>query len=163
MPAVARLSGLGSFLLIAGAVFLALRVLHVATPLFFPGTRPGPVVVASLDDARRHAGFAPLVPAYHPASLGERPVSLTVTLQPGPRIVIVWQGEHHLSLVQRRGGGAPDHPAISRPLGDVPDSRWWTEGPRHHLILKRGDLWVELVTDLPSRDLKRLADTLRPY
>lgn len=144
-------------------MLVVLRVLHVGTPLFFPGTRPGPVAVASLDDARRRAGFAPLVPAYRPASLGERPVSLTVTLQPEPRVAIVWQGEQHLSLVQRRGGGAPDHPPVSRPLAGVPDSLWWMEGSRHHLVLKRGELWVDMVTDLPSRDLKRLADTLRPY
>jgi hypothetical protein len=163
VPTLGRLRGLGSFLLIAGAVFVALRVLHVATPLFFPSTRPGPLAVASLDEARRRAGFTPLVPAYHPASLGERPVTLTVMLQPEPRVIIVWQGEQHLSLDQRRGGRAPDHPPAGRPLAGVPESIWWMEGQRHRLILRRGDLWVDVVTDLPSRDLKRLADTLRPY
>ena len=57
----------------------------------------------------------------------------------------------------------PAHPATAEPLLDVPDSTWWRDGPRLHLVLKRDEFWVEVDTDLPSRDLKRIADTLTPY
>ena len=158
-----RLSGLGSFLLIMGGALLVLRVAHVAVPFLFPAARPGPVVVASLDEVQRRAGFAPLVPAYRPVTLGERPASLTVTLGPHPTFSAVWQGDHYLSVTQRRGGPRPPRPPMSQPLSGVPDSEWWMEGPRHHLVLARGEFWVEVVTDLSSRDLRRIADTLGPY
>ncbi len=137
-----RLTGLGSFALIAAGVLLALRLLHVGVPLFFPDTRPGPFALTSLDEVRRRVGFAPLVPAYRPAALGDRP---------------------SLSLTQRRGGAVPAHPATGQPLPDVTDSTWWRDGPRLRLVLKRGEFWIEVETDLPSRDLKRIADTLTPY
>jgi hypothetical protein len=57
----------------------------------------------------------------------------------------------------------PPYPPISQPLLDVPDSTWWMDGPRCHLVLARGGLWIEIETDLPPRDLKRLADTLTRY
>lgn len=158
-----RLSGLGSFLLIVGGVLLVLRVVHLAVPAFFPAARPGPVVVATLDEAQRRLGFPPLVPAYRPATLGERPARLTVRLGPQPTFTAVWQGEHYLSVTQWRGGPRPPHHPLSQPLSGVPDSEWWMEGPRHHLVLVRGEFWVEVVTDLPSRDLRRIADTLGPY
>jgi len=158
-----RLTGLGSFALIAAGVLLALRLLHVGVPLFFPDTRPGPFALTSLDEVRRRVGFAPLVPAYRPAALGDRPSSLTVSLSPQPTFVIVWRGERYLSLTQRRGGAVPAHPATGQPLPDVTDSTWWRDGPRLRLILKRGEFWIEVETDLPSRDLKRIADTLTPY
>lgn len=158
-----RLTGLGSFALIFAGVLLVLRLLHVGVPAFFPETRPGPFTLTSLDDVRRRAGFAPLVPAYRPAALGDRPSSLTVFLSPQPTFVIVWRGEHYLSVTQRRGGVMPAYPATSQPLPDVTDSAWWRDGPLHRMVLKRGEFWVEVATDLPLRDLKRIADTLRPY
>lgn len=158
-----RLTGLGSFALITLGVLLGLRALHVGVPLFFPETRPGPFTLASLDEVQRRVGFAPLVPAYRPAALGDRPSRLTVTLSPEPTFVIAWRGERHLSVTQRRGGARPAHPASSQPLPDVPDSTWWRDGARLHLILRRGEFWIEVETDLPSRDLKRIADTLHPY
>jgi hypothetical protein len=135
-----RLTGLGSFALIAAAMLLGLRVLHVGIPLFFPETRPGPFALSSLDDVRRR-----------------------VVLSPQPTFVIAWRGEHYLSVTQRRGGAMPAHPATAEPLLEVPDSTWWRDGPRLHLVLKRDEFWVEVDTDLPSRDLKRIADTLTPY
>ena len=158
-----RLSGLGSFALIAAAMLLGLRVLHVGVPLFFPDTRPGPLALGSLDDVRRRVGFAPLVPAYHPVALGDRPSTLTVALTPRPTFVIAWRGEHYLSLTQRRGGAMPAHPSTAEPLPDVSDSTWWRDGPLLHLILRRDEFWIEVETDLPSRDLKRIADTLTPH
>ena len=158
-----RLTGLGSFALIAAVILLGLRVLHVGVPLFFPDTRPGPFALGSLEDVRRRVGFAPLVPAYHPAALGDRPSSLTVALSPRPTFEIAWRGERYLSVTQRRGGDMPAHPSTAEPLPDVPGSVWWQDGPLLHLILKRDEFWVEVETDLPARDLKRIADTLTPY
>ena len=158
-----RLRGLGSFALIAAGLLLVLRLLHVGVPLFFPDTRPGPFTLASLDEVQRRVGFAPLVPAYRPEALGARPSSLTVTLSPQPTFVIVWRGEHYLSVTQRRGGAMPAHPAGSQPLPDVADATWWRDGSQHRLALKRGEFWIEVATDLPSRSLMRIADTLTPY
>ncbi len=94
--------------------------------------------------------------------------SLRSSLPIGPRRSatdrrIVWRGERYLSLTQRRGGAVPAHPATGQPLPDVTDSTWWRDGPRLRLVLKRGEFWIEVETDLPSRDLKRIADTLTPY
>jgi hypothetical protein len=160
---VGRLKGLGSFVLIAGGILLLLRLFHVGVPVFFPETRPGPFTLSSLDEVQRRVGFAPLIPAYRPVELGDRPSSLTVILHPRPTFVIRWRGERQLAVTQRRGGPMPAHPPASRPLPDVPDSTWWRDGALHRLVLRRGELWVEVETDLPARDLKRLADTLHPY
>lgn len=158
-----RLKGLGSFVVIASAVFVGLRALHVGVPLFVPNARPGPFTLASLDEVPRLAGFAPIVPAYHPASLGDRPAGITVWLSPQPTLAVEWKAEHTLRLTERLGGAMPDHAPIGRPLADVPDSTWWQDGARCHLVLKRGDLWIELETDLDLRDLRRFADTLSRY
>ncbi len=157
-----RLRGLGSFALITAGLLLALRLLHVGVPLLVPGTRPGPFALARLEDVRPRVGFAPLVPAYRPASLGDRPATLTVSLSPRPTFVIVWRGERYLSLTQRQGGGEPSQPPTSQPLPEVADSAWWRDGAVNHLVLRRGEFWIEVETDLPPRDLKRIADTLTP-
>ncbi len=160
---MARLKGLRSFLFIAGVLAIGLRGLHLGIPLIFPDARPGPFALSSLDEARRLTGFAPLVPGYHPVSLGIRPESLTVTRSPYPSLVVVWRGERRLSITQQLGGTMPEHPPTAQPLADVADSLRWSDGTAHHVLLRRGELWITIDTDLPSRDLKRLADTLRPY
>lgn len=158
-----RLSGLPSFLVVIAAMAGLLRLLHVGAPALFPETRPGPLVVDSLDAVERRAGFRPLVPAYRPASLGERPPTLTVSPHPQPTVLMVWRGEHYLTVSQRRGGAPPATAGASRPLLEVPDSRWWSEGAVNHAVLRRGALWVVIETDLPPRDLQRLARTLHPW
>jgi hypothetical protein len=155
-----RLKGLGSFVVIAVVIFAGLRGLHVVVPLFVPNARPGPFTPAGLEDVSRYAGFAPVVPAYRPASLGDRPASLTVWLSPRPTFAITWTGEHSLSLIQRQGGSMPDHPPTSQPLSGVPESQWWQDGPRCHLVLKHREFWIEITTDLEPRELRRFADTL---
>lgn len=156
-----RLKGLLSFVLIAAVVLLVLRLAHVGVPILFPETRQGPVAVASLDEARRRLGFAPIVPAYHPAALGDRPTSIAVLLSPVPTVIVVWrEGDEYLSVTQRRGGPKPDHPPLAEPLTDVPDSTWWMAGSQNHLIIWRVGFWIEMATSLPARDLKRFADTL---
>jgi hypothetical protein len=159
-----RLIGLRSFATTTVVVLAVIRVLHVGVPLIFPDTRPGPAPVASLDDVQRRVGFAPLLPAYRPAALGAKPASITVSFRPRPTFAIVWRGDgQYLSLTERQGGDRPEAPPISQPLDGVADSAWWMEGSQCHLVLAHGGLWIEIDTDLPSRDLKRLADTLTRY
>ena len=159
-----RVRGLGSFAVIALTVMILLRVVHVSTPLAFPSTRLGPIVVASVDDARRLTGFEPAVPAYRPALLGDRPASMTVLLSPRPVFAIAWRASgEYLSVTQRRGGPRPEVPPVSAPLADVPDSAWWMDGANSHLVLQRGEFWIELETSLPRSELKRFADTLGRY
>jgi hypothetical protein len=156
-----RLKGLLSFALIAAAVLLGLRALHLSLPVLFPATRQGPLAVRDLDEARRRVGFGPIVPAYHPSALGDRPTSISVLLSPEPTVIVVWrQGSEYLSVTQKRGGAKPDHPPLAVPLVDVADSTWWTAGAQNHLIVWRVGFWIEIATSLPARDLKRLADTL---
>ncbi|HET9270063.1 MAG TPA: hypothetical protein VFO31_17935 [Vicinamibacterales bacterium] len=158
------MTGLRSLIVIIAVVFGALRLAHVGIPLVFPEARLGPVAIASLDDVRRQAGFAPILPAYRPASLGDRPVSMTLTFSPWRTLTVVWQsGPESLTITQRRGGPKPAEPPLARPFEDVPDSTWWTDGARSHLILARGDFWIAIETSLPVRDLRRFADTLREF
>jgi hypothetical protein len=158
-----RLRGFGSFVAIAVGALLLLRLLHVGVPLFVPGVRPGPFLFASLNEVEPRVGFRPVLPAYHPASLGEEPVTITGRLIPRPTLEIVWRGERFLSVTQQRGGGMPDHPPVSQSLEGMPDSRWWQVGDRSHLVVQYEDFWIAVATDLPTRDLRRIADTLTPY
>ncbi len=160
---MARLKGVPSFVLIVAVALGVLRVVHVAVPLIFADTRLGPFEIGSLDEVERRVGFRPLVPAYRPRTLGEESPRLTGARSPYATVVMVWRGERHLAISERRGGGAPDHPPTSRPLTGVADSLWWSEKGVHHAILQREGLWVSIETDLPAGDLRRLADTLTPY
>jgi hypothetical protein len=160
---VARLKGIGSFLVIAAGVLIALRGLHAGVPLVVPGARPGPFTFAALDEVSVRMGFAPLVPAYRPASLGERPVEIAGWFAPEPTVRIVWQGERRLAVTQHRGGDPPARPPVARELAGHPGSRWWEDGVGVRLVLERDGIWVSIETDLPVRDLRRLADTLTQY
>ncbi len=159
-----RLKGLFSFALITAGVLLALRVIHVAVPAVFPGTRQGPITVTSLDEVRRLAGFQAMLPAYRPATLGNQPISMTVVLSPRPVFTVVWRdGGQYLSVIQRRGGAMPSRPPLSQPLRDVPESTWWADRSGSHLILARDEFWIEIATSLPPSELRRFADTLTRY
>jgi hypothetical protein len=159
-----RLKGLLSFVLITAGVLVGLRLLHLGAPFVFPSTRLGPIPITSLDEVRPRVGFAPMLPAYRPAELGDQPTRMSVTLSPRPTFEIVWeQGAGYLSVTQRQGGPMPPHPPLSQPLTDVPESFWWTTGARSHLVLSRGGFWIEVETSLPTRDLRRFADTLTQY
>ena len=161
---MARLKGFGSFVFVAAAVLIGLRLLHLAVPLVFPNARQGPIAIASLDDVRRRVGFTPILPAYRPATLGSQPASMTVQLFPAPTFAIVWrEGDQYLSVTERQGGARPEHPPLAGPLAGVPDSTWWTDGSRRRAIVARGGVWIELETNLPERELRRFADTLAPY
>lgn len=159
-----RLRGLGSFLLVTLVVLGGLRLVHLTVPLIFPSTRLGPIAVSDLGDVRRLAGFAPLLPAYRPATLGLRPTSMTVILSPRPTFSVTWQdGGEFLTVTQYQGGARPAQSPVSAPLTDVPDSEWWMDGERCHLVLERGAFWVEIQTSLARSELKRFADTLSPF
>jgi hypothetical protein len=160
---MARLTGVPSFVLIVAVVLGLLRLVNVAVPLIVPEARPGPFAMAGLDEVEQRVGFAPLVPAYRPRALGEEPPHLTGARGPYASLVMTWRGERHLVIVERRGGPAPDHPPTSRPLPAVADSLWWSEGGVHHALIRRDELWITIETDLPSGDLRRLADTLTAY
>lgn len=161
---MARLKGLPAFLLITAAVFVALRGLHVAVPLVFPTTRQGEIIVMRLEDVQSQVGFAPLVPAYRPAVLGDQPPRITIQLSPTPTFEIEWRGpEHDLLVSQRRGGPSPVMAPLARPLDDVPNATWWVAGQRSHLVLQRDGFWIEIETSLPPRELRRFADTLTAF
>ena len=159
-----RLKGLPSFTLVAAIVLIGLRIVHLAVPVLFPDTQPGPIAVASLDEARQRTGFSPIVPAYHPASLSAEPTSITVVFAPSPTLIVVWRaGPDYVSVTERRGGPKPAAPPAAVPLAGVPESSWWTSGAEHHLVVARVGVWIEITTNLPSGDLRRLADTLTVY
>jgi len=156
-------TGLRSLVVIVAVVFGALRLVHVALPLVFPDTRQGPLAIATLDEVRGQAGFAPLLPAYRPAALGERP-SVTLTYTPWPTVAVVWrQGDQFLSVTQRRGGPRPAHPPLARQFEDIAGSLWWTDEAGSHLILAHDNFWMQIETSLSARDLRRFADTLAEY
>lgn len=161
---MARVRGLFSLVLITACVMGVLRVVHVSIPMVFPQTRQGPIDVVTPDQLHRLAGFAPLLPAYRPALLGEQSSSMTFTYHPQPTIVTVWRaGGHFLSVTQQKGGPMPDHPPLAQPLDAVPGSTWWTDGERSQVILERGEFWILIRTSLPARELTRFVDTLTPY
>lgn len=161
---MARVKDLTSFLLITGAVFAGLRGVHLVVPAVFPETRQGPVAVARLEDVRRQVGFAPIVPAYRPEILGDHPGDITIRFSPVPTFRTVWRGaQHDLTLTQQQGGPGPDIPPWARPLDGLPDALWWTAGGRSYLVIRRDQFWIELDTSLPSRELRRFADTLTTY
>lgn len=161
---MARLRGFLSFVIIAGTVFGAVRLVHVGVPLVFPNTRSGPIAVASLDDVEQRLGFAPLIPAYRPEALGAGPTSMTVSFRPRPAFAIVWrQGDEMLSVTQWEGGPRPEVAPLSRPLKNVASSSWWTDASRAHLVVARDGCWITIETTLPPKDLPRLADTLTRY
>lgn len=159
-----RLKGLPTFTLIAAAVLIGLRILHLTVPVLFPGTQPGPIALASLDEVQQRTGFSPIVPAYHPASLGADPTSITVVFATKPTLIVVWrQGNDYLSLTQWRGSPKPGAPPTAGALPGVADSTAWSSGTEHHLIVARVGFWIELITNLPMSELKRFADTLTVY
>lgn len=161
---MARLKEIASFLVITAVVFVVLRGLHLVVPIVFPETRQGPITVERLEDVRRQVGFAPLLPAYRPAILGDHPGEMTIELSPVPTFRTVWRGqEHDLMLTHRRGGPDPVTPPLARPLEGVPNAKWWIAGGRSYLVISRDEFWIELDTSLPSRELRRFADTLTAY
>lgn len=160
---MARWRGVLSLLVIAGALFLLLRALHLGIPVVYPKVLQGPFSLESVAEVEEYAGFSPLVPFYRPAALGSAPVIVTVYRRPRPRVTILWQGERLLVVEQTRGGEPPPRPASARPLPGAAEAAWWREGRTHHVVTRSRGLWVEIRTDLPEQDLHRIVATLRPW
>ena len=165
---MSRLRGVASLLVIAGVLFLALRALHLGIPLLYPRVLRGPFSLGSLAEVEEYTGFPPLVPFFRPEVLGEQPVHVTVTRPPAAELVVFWQGERFLYLAERQGGGSPPVPPDARSWilrGPAAEgtNRWWRQGRTVYAVGRRGDLWIELRTDLSDDDARRVLETLRPY
>lgn len=156
-----RLKGIGSFLLITGVVFLGLRLLHLGIPMFYSGGPTGPVHLDNLADVARYTNFSPSLPTYWPEQLGASPVRITVTRRPTPRVEMVWNAEASLTMEQQQGGAPPAYPARAEPFPGQVGSHWWREGELHRVLLQRNELWIEIGTDLPFDDLRRLLSSFR--
>ena len=57
---------------------------------------------------------------YRPEVLGTRPVHITVTRRPQPKLVVFWQAEHFLYLSEQRGGGRRAPPPTSAQPNPLP-------------------------------------------
>jgi hypothetical protein len=159
---MARLKGFWPFLGYTVGLFVALRLIHLVVPMLHPELHRGPYRVARIEEAPRHLGFSPLMPYYRPQRLGFRPVEITITQQPAPRVVLAWQGDNFLRLTEQRGTPYPV-PAQSRPLDSRPGAHWWRDGETLHAVLEVQGIGITVETDLPERDFQRVVDTLRPF
>lgn len=158
-----RLKGLVSFAVIATLFFVALRLLHLVVPIFYPRVLSGPFSIDEVGAVEEYTGFSPHVPFYRPQVLGTRPVTITVTRRPHPKVTIFWQGEHFLVLSEQKGGPQPPRPLETWPLPRHPDTAAWREGATQWVQLERDGLWIEVRTDLSLTDVERIVDSLRPY
>jgi len=160
---VDRLKGIGSFVIVLVLLLLALRVVHLGVPIFYPRVLAGPFSLDSFGDIERYAGFSPLLPFYRPEYLGVKPVNITVTRRPYPKAVVFWHADHFLYLAEQQGGQRPPQRMREAPLPGHPEASWWREGETRMVVLQRDGLWIELRTDLSLRDVQRIVDSLRPY
>jgi hypothetical protein len=157
-----RLRPVGSFLLLALVLLLGLRLLNMAAPVFFPEVLSGPFRLDSTDAASRYIDFEPLLPYFRPEELGARPVSIVASRRPYPRLVVVWRGNRFLSLSERAGGPEPRLPAAAVLLPGRPAANVWRDGGAHRAVARRGNVWIEIETDLTLRDVRRILDSLSP-
>jgi len=160
-----RLKGLVSLLVVAGIVLAILRVIHLGLPLVYPQVLRGPFSLDAVADVEEYSGFSPLVPFYRPQVLGQKPINITVKRGLEPEVTIFWQGDHFLYLHERRGGPRPPVPETARPVEGAPDHETvsWRQGRTTYAQTRRGEIWVELRTDLGENDVRRILDTLRAY
>jgi hypothetical protein len=152
-----------SLVLVAGGVFLGLRLVHLAIPVFYPQVLSGPFSVDRFEEVERYSGFSPLTPYYRPELLGERAVNITVSRRPEPAVVVFWQGERFLRLTQRLGGPSFPPGRGARPVPGRPDATWWMEGKTRFVVLDQDGLRLELRTDLALEDTARVVRTLRRF
>ncbi len=147
---------------LAALFFAGLWVVHLTVPIFYPEALRGPFVVASIEDAERYCGYSPLTPFYRPEILGRSPISITVTRRPHGKVVIFWHGERFLYLAQEHDEKRDVHRSDRRSFPGHAETAWWREGSAHHLQFRRGDLWLEMRTNLDEIDIGRILETLRP-
>lgn len=159
---MSRLGGFASFVLIVALFWFALRLVHLLVPLAYPVVLQGPF---SLDDAaavEQYCGFSPLVPFYRPEVLGESPINITAYRRP-PRVVFFWQGGRFLRIEQTLAGEMPEVPADAVPFAGLDDAVSWQRGEAVHAVARIEPFVVELRTDLPIEDARRILDSMRPY
>lgn len=163
-----RFRGIASLLVLLGVVFLLLRALHLGVPLLYPQVLRGPFSLEGIAEVEAYTAFSPLLPFFRPEALGPRPVLVTASRPPRPRAVVFWQAERFLYLEQERGGRPPPIPANARswtlrgPAAEG-ENHWWRQGRTVHAVARRGELWIEVRTDLPPDDARRVVETLRPH
>lgn len=154
-----RLSALARFALALLLVVAGLRLVHRLVP--DPSAQ---LRVATFGEARAAAGFVPWLPAYHPLALGGAPEAMVVRRERGrPRtLVLDWRGERRLRL-EERGAAAGEALPEGAPL-DAPGAGgvWWPEGDERVAVVLAGGLRLELRTDLPLGELRRMVRTLHP-
>lgn len=165
---MSRLRGIASLLVIAAVLFLALRAIHVGIPLVYPRVLRGPFSLDGLAEVEEYTGFSPLVPFFRPQALGQEPVHVTVTRPPRAEVVVFWQGDRFLYLEERDGGSGPPVPENARSWSlegpaAAGENHWWRQGRTVYAVTRRGDLWIEVRTDLSDDDARRIVETLRPY
>jgi len=160
---VDRLKGVGSFVIVLVLLLLAMRVVHLGVPIFYPKVLAGPFSLTGFDEVEEYSGFSPYLPFYRPEHLGVTPGNITVTRRPYPRVVVFWHAEHFLYLAEQQGGQRSPQRMREAPLPGHPEASWWREGDTQMVVLQRDGVWIELRTDLSLRDVQRIVDTLRPY
>lgn len=165
---MSRLRGIASLLVIAAVLLVVLRAIHVGIPIFYPRVLRGPFSLGDLAEVEQYTDFPPLVPFFRPQSLGPKPVHVTASRPPHAEVVVFWQGERFLYLEERAGAAAPPVPENARTWGlegpaAAGEHHWWRQGRTIYAVTRRGDLWIELRTDLSDDDARRVLETLRPY
>lgn len=160
MGATSQAKNLFSFVVILGVIWGVLRVVNLVIPMAYPGVLQGPFSLDDPSDVEEYAGFSPLVPYYRPELLGQRPILVTARRRP-PQVVIFWQGEHFLYLEEELDGDLPPIPEDAEPLLGDTNAVWWRDGSTVHAAATIERFAVELRTDLPPQEARRILDTLR--
>lgn len=158
---MARLKGLVSLLAITVGVLLALRLLHLALPLVYPPSNPGPFVLNRVEQVAAYAGFEPYVPFYRPELLGTQAPRIVVTRVEFAQVTMSWSGRHSLEIVQRLAATRPRVPAAALPMEGVDEVQWWADGPSTSAMAWRGGVAVALRSDLPREQLRRVILSLK--
>lgn len=157
-----KTKGIPSLIAIVVVIWGLLKATHVLLPLLQPQVLPGPFDVSSLGEVEEITRFSPLVPAYHPASLGGDPVRIVAQREPEPMVTILWRSERFLELIERPVRGRFESPDDAVPVPGEPAWRVWRRGGATHLARARDGVQIELRTNLSRDDAIRIASTLLP-
>lgn len=158
---MARLKGAVSLIAITAGVLLALRLLHLALPIVYPLSNPGPFVLDRVEQVAPYAGFEPYVPFYRPELLGEAPPRIVVTRVEFAQVTMSWSGQHSLEIVQQLAATRPRVPAAAQPMEGVDEVQWWADGPDTSAMVWRDGVAVALHSDLPREQLRRVILSLK--
>lgn len=157
-----RFRGLPSFLIIVGFLWLILRVAHNVIPAAQPEVLTGPFELDSLAAVEEITGFQPLVPVYHPISLGNDPVRIVAEREPEQMVTIIWRADRLLELIERRAGPGFEPPAGAESVAGRGDWWLWRSGATTMMSGTAGPVRIDLRTSLSREDALRVATTLVP-